>query len=97
MQSGTLVGSPLTITNSAFSGNSADVNGGGISNGGDIIIINSTFSGNSARKGGAIANGGHTIRIKNTIIANNTASQGGNNCANISTGTIINDGSNISK
>ena len=89
-------GSPLTITNSAFSGNSAGVNGGGISNGGDIIIINSTFSGNSAGEGGAIANGGHTVRIKNTIIANNAASQGGNNCANISTGTIINDGSNIS-
>src|SRR5262249_18475717 len=49
-------GSTLTITNSIFSGNSANAAGGAVDNHGTLTITNSTFSGNSAGSGGAIAN-----------------------------------------
>ena len=46
----------MTVSNSTFSGNSADYCGGGIYNGGTLTVSNSTFSGNSADDGGGICN-----------------------------------------
>jgi CSLREA domain-containing protein len=68
----------LTITNSAFSGNSATLapvggSGGGISNNGTLIVMNSTFSGNSASiSGGGIFNMG-TLTITNSTFSGNIA------------------------
>ena len=45
------------MSNSTFSGNSADHDGGGIYNvSGTLTVSNSTFSGNSATNGGGIYN-----------------------------------------
>jgi predicted outer membrane repeat protein len=54
----TAVFSTLTISNCAFTGNSAPlVSGGAIYNGGTMTVRDSKFSGNSAASGGAIQNG----------------------------------------
>ncbi len=72
----------LTISNSTFSGNSADSSGvgggGGIRNSGTLIISNSTFSGNSADNsqfggGGGIFNSGGTLTISHSTISGNSA------------------------
>jgi hypothetical protein len=68
----------LTVTNSTFSGNSAD-EGGGINNtsGSTLEVTNSTFSGNSAVFGGGINNFG-TLEVNNSTFSGNSASdQGG--------------------
>jgi predicted outer membrane repeat protein len=70
----------LTVTNSAFSGNSAeDGYGGAIYNhGGTLTVTNSTFSGNSASgEGGAIYNAGGTLTVTNSTFSDNSASDGG--------------------
>ncbi|MFI5396702.1 MAG: choice-of-anchor Q domain-containing protein [Candidatus Binatia bacterium] len=90
----------LTVTNSTFSGNSAD-NGGGIYNGdgGTVTVKNSTFSGNSAESlGGGILNivgdGIHsqpaTVTVTNTTFSGNSAGNGGGGIGNGGTLTLTN-------
>jgi len=71
------------VTNSTFSGNSADTYGGGIANSGTVKVTNSTFSGNSAGNGGGIANLLYSVAVTNTILANSTS---GGNCAGVTDG-----------
>jgi hypothetical protein len=80
----------VTITNSTFSGNSAEAgSGGGIANSGTLTITNSTFSGNSVNfaNGGGIYNNAGTVTLRNTIVANNT----NGNCS----GSITDGGGNL--
>jgi CSLREA domain-containing protein len=65
----------LTVTNSTFSGNTAD-NGGGIHNSsGTVTITNSTFSGNNSGLGGGVFAGG-TLTITNSTFSGNYAAAG---------------------
>lgn len=79
------------IVNSTFSGNVAQVVGGGIHQvSGVVTVTNSTFSGNSAVSAGAgsgVSAGPSTI-LRNTIVANSAS---GLNCY----GTMTNGGNNI--
>jgi hypothetical protein len=74
----------MIVTNSTFSGDSANEGGGIYSQTGTVTITSSTFSGNSANSGagGGIGTSG-TLTLKNTILANN----GGGDCANFGTPT----------
>ena len=66
----------LTISGSAFSGNSAE-EGGAVYNAGELSITDSTFSGNLAGLwGGAIKNEGE-LGINNTAFGGNSAEVGG--------------------
>lgn len=65
----------LNVTDSTFSGNSAD-RGGGIWHGSTVTITDSAFSGNSAGLGGGIRSGG-TTTIDGSTISGNTASTDG--------------------
>ena len=67
----------LSISESSFSGNSAEW-GGAIYNAGDgeLSIINSSFSRNSAERGGAIDNAGE-LDVTNSAFQNNLADRGG--------------------
>ena len=80
----------LTITNSAFSGNSVTGMGGGIFNNGTLTITNSTFSGNSAGSGGGIYIGGGTATITNSTFSGNSAGGDGGGIINYDTLTITN-------
>ncbi len=69
-------GGTLTVSNSAFSGNTGD--GGGIFNNcGTLTVSNSTFSGNSAGggSGGGIFNQG-TLTVGNSTFSGNSANYG---------------------
>jgi CSLREA domain-containing protein len=88
----------LTITNSAFSGNSANGwggSGGGICNTGTLTITNSAFTGNSTGwggSGGGIYNSG-TLTITNSGFSGNSAhvwGGGGGGIYNSGTLTITN-------
>jgi predicted outer membrane repeat protein len=65
----------VTVSNSTFSGNSADSEGGAISSAyGTVTVSNSTFSGNSAvYNGGAIHNWYTTLAVTNSTFSGNTA------------------------
>ena len=68
----------MTVTNSTFSDNLADV-GGGIVNLGiqsQLSISNTIFSGNSATDGGGIGNHGD-LAVTNSTFSGNAASEGG--------------------
>jgi CSLREA domain-containing protein len=66
----------LTITNSAFSGNSAWVGGGIYNNIGTLTVTNSTVSGNNSANGaGGIYNNG-TLDITNSTFSGNSATGG---------------------
>ena len=82
-------GTLTEITNSTFSGNSAD-SGGVIDNflGTIVKITNSTFSGNNAEAGGVILNGGPIGEITNSTFSGNSADSGGGAIWNASPGTI---------
>jgi hypothetical protein len=70
-------GSTLTIIDSTFRNNFAEV-GGAICNGGVLTIINTTFNDNTALKqrgGGAIFNYG-TLHVANSTFSGNTAADG---------------------
>jgi len=70
----------LTVTNGAFSGNSASIHGGGIFNWGNpLTVTNSTFSGNSAGdEGGGIYNWAHsTLHVTRSTFSGNNANHGG--------------------
>ncbi len=67
----------LTITNSTFSGNSAN-DGGAIDNFGTATIANSTFSSNTAfEHGGAIDNDSGTLTVSNCTFSGNHGEYGG--------------------
>jgi hypothetical protein len=68
-------GGTLAITNSAFSGNSADWGGGIYSTAGALTITNSAFSGNNApiSAGGGIVNQFGTAVITNSVFSGNSA------------------------
>jgi len=71
-------GGTLSVTNSAFSGNSATSNGGAIYNySGALNVTNSTFSGNSADFGGGIDNLDALAVTNSTFSGNSAASNGG--------------------
>jgi len=93
----------LTVTNSTFSGNSAEEDGGGILNNNInasltmLTITNSTFSGNSAGEegGGGISNNNGTVTITNSTFSGNSADNGegggnGGGIANADTVTVVN-------
>ena len=82
----------LTVTNSTFSVNSADT-GGGIFNDGTLTMSNSTFFGNSSDdrdRGGGILNA-DTAYLAGNVFA---AGLSGDNCVN--TGTLNDNGYNLS-
>ena len=67
----------ITISDSSFSGNSAEL-GGAIFNDGELSISDSAFSRNSADRGGAIVNGGNgELSISDSVFQNNLAERGG--------------------
>jgi hypothetical protein len=82
----------LIVTNSTFSGNSADRFGGGIfNNDGTATITNSTFSGNSAAQGGGIFNYLGTLNVMNSTFTLNTSTDAGGGIGNQNgTATIAN-------
>ena len=67
----------LSISDSAFSGNSADTSSGAIHNWGELSISDSAFSDNSAEGGGVILNAGELISIVSSTFSDNSAEQGG--------------------
>ncbi len=72
----------MVVVNSTFSGNSAQLGGGGIANNGSVRVSDSTFSGNSTQSlngvsgGGAIENTG-PLTIERSTFTNNRAGKGG--------------------
>jgi hypothetical protein len=81
---------PSFCTNSTFSGNSAQDDGGGITNVATLTINNSTISGNSTlgNRAGGINNDGGTTTLQNSIVA----SDSGGNCF----GRMTSNGYNLS-
>src|SRR5207247_152674 len=69
----------LTVTDSTFSGNSANRFGGAIANSASTgIVTNCSFSGNSAgTAGGAISNSSGTVTVTNSTFSGNSAAAGG--------------------
>ena len=80
----------LHVTDSTFSGNSAEF-GGGIYNGGTLEATDSTFSGNAAEYGGGIDNLG-MLEVTNSTFSGNFAltNGGGGGISNFGTGTLKN-------
>ena len=72
---GIFTGSSLTLTEVAFSGNSAPLGGGAIDSFGALIVVDCTFVGNTGLRG-AIYNGG-TMSMQNSTLTRNTATDGG--------------------
>jgi hypothetical protein len=72
----------MTVTNSTFSGNSTNADGGGIDTAASsiAIIINSTIVSNTAFEGGGVDNPAGTVDMFNTLLANNSATSG-NDCS----------------
>ncbi len=86
---GGMAASGATITNSTFSyneGNSEGGYGGLFLNNGDVT--NSTFSGNSAVSGGGGITTGTTVNLRNCTIANNSAEEGGGGIATSAIGLV---------
>ena len=68
----------LTITDSAFTGNSTAKSAGAIKNEGEMVIINSSFSSNTTTSyGGAILNDGKLTIIGSTFTSNTANNYGG--------------------
>jgi CSLREA domain-containing protein len=67
----------MTIRNCRVTGNTADLRGGGISNGGTLEVENSTIDGNTALKGGGIYHEGVHLKLTNVTISGNTATDNG--------------------
>jgi CSLREA domain-containing protein len=83
----------LTITNSTFSGNSADTQGGAIHNavGATLTISNSTITGNTGGTwGGGISSFGTLMTLANSTISDNSAANGGGIFNDVGTMTITN-------
>lgn len=77
--SGLDFGTPeLSVTNSTFSSNSAQADGGGISSNGVLTIVGSTFSGNSTLgEGGGLSHINETATITNSTFSGNSAGTDG--------------------
>jgi hypothetical protein len=78
--------SPVTITGSTISNNSAASSGGGLennngglptNNGGILSIADCTISGNSASLGGGLHSYGGTVTVANSTISDNSVVNGG--------------------
>ncbi len=67
----------LSISDSAFSHNSAETSSGAIHNWGELSISDSAFSDNSAEAGGVILNAGELISIVSSTFSGNSADDGG--------------------
>jgi CSLREA domain-containing protein len=85
----------LTVTNSAFAGNSAPGSfGGAIDNSGTLAVANSTFSGNSSGNdggvGGALYDTG-TLTVSNSTFVGNSSANGGGVAVFGGTATITNN------
>ena len=66
-----------TVKNCTFKGNSASINGGGISNlNSNPMIYDSVFDSNTASRGGGIANSISSPRVSNTLFNNNSSVEG---------------------
>lgn len=65
----------VNISDCEFSGNDADLYGGGLVNYGSAFVTNSTFTNNAATGGSGIANNG-SLTLMNSTVANNTANTG---------------------
>jgi CSLREA domain-containing protein len=95
---------PLMITNSTISSNSAAVNGGGIydSAGGSVSISDATIAGNRADDdamlggdgGGVSTVGGSTLTLRRTVVAGNSDASPGNEAPDCS-GAVTSGGSNL--
>ena len=67
----------LTVSNSTFSGNSANDHGGGIRNAGALTVSNSTFSGNNAAlNGGGIYMRYGAAQVSSSTFSGNSATNG---------------------
>ncbi|MDD3586604.1 MAG: hypothetical protein PHQ75_05435, partial [Thermoguttaceae bacterium] len=78
----------LTISNSTFTGNSADCDGGAISTKGNLTVTNSVFSHNStvlsSKSGGAVNGANNTsalMSFDNCVFSQNSAGFGGAICS----------------
>jgi len=80
----------LSVTNSTFSGNSADHGGGAIHNNGALSVTNSTFSGNSADHGGAAIYNNGTLSVTNSTFSGNSTVQGDGTIYNSGTARLTN-------
>ena len=81
----------LTVTDSTFSGNSADYGGGIFLRSGTVTVTNSTFSGNSASSGGGIMNMFATLAVTNSTFSGNSATNQGGGIWNYDNpGTVTN-------
>lgn len=78
--------STLSITNSIFSGNNADL-GGAIISDAALTVTDSTFSGNGALDGGAILTNAGPLIVANSTFSGNAAYSGG---AIVGAGTFTN-------
>ncbi|MBK8821796.1 MAG: S-layer homology domain-containing protein [Anaerolineales bacterium] len=92
---GILNSGTLSITNSVFSNNIADNNGGHIHNSGTgtVFIENTTISGDAAIRsdaGGAVFNDGGTVTVTSSTIQDNYTNNAGAGFYNDGTITIIN-------
>ncbi len=69
----------VTLTDDAFSNNTAGSEGGAIDNwaGGTVTVTDDTFTGNYAPDGGAIGNEWGTVAVSNSTFSNNTSSGAG--------------------
>lgn len=83
-------GGTTVIQDSSISSNTAEVSGGGVSNGGALTIRNSTFNDNQARTGGGIENFGFSLNITNATISDNSASDDGGGIYNRNDAILLN-------
>ena len=85
-------GGTLTVTNSAFSNNTASDGGGLCNNAGTVNVTNSTFSGNiSPGYGGGLYNDGGTLTVTNSTFSGNISeSYGGGLYNDAGTLTVTN-------
>jgi hypothetical protein len=72
----------LTVTNSTFSDNSADLGGGIFNIGLTLTVTNSTFSGNNALLGGGVENQ-NMLTVTNSTFSDNSAEEDGGGIFNI--------------
>jgi VCBS repeat-containing protein/predicted outer membrane repeat protein len=91
-------GGTVTVSNSAFSGNSARYGGAIDTTQGTLTVTNSTFSNNTARiaDGGGISIFEGTATVTNSTFSSNTASEGSGGGISLFIGTLTVTGSTFS-
>lgn len=80
----------MTVSDSAFSGNTASFAGGGIVNSNWLTITNSLFSDNEAQGGGGLYNVGDLMITSVTFITNTATTAGGGGIQNVGALTVTN-------